>query len=200
MNLGYSGIFKFKIPFNTLAVNGVHGTIEGLNSINKLLAEGIDIKLEIYSPIDITLYEMALSNNITIVTVRTSNNIIYRIPLDYIESIINDTITYQKTYLTIDLGWLPETYDYSVIKHSISDCILNNVGLVLTPSSISLLSSPVTKELTRDESTIEGVGRVAAMNNNGSYYALWVVEKDRATLLYDKLLSAQKTILKLQEI
>ena len=144
-SLGLKGIFTFSSPFKELLNTDQEFTIIAIRTIHDLIVSGIDPLSTIYIPVGLTVtdYNEDIKNNTPMITLATNGNEQVTIPSSYIEGYPDASfIKYQGKALTIDLNYLPLTYDLESLISDIKDTIYNRMAITVDVEIVN--TTPIT--------------------------------------------------------
>lgn len=130
--LGAEGPLITRQPIDNIIKPGVKYTIIAIRSIGDVITSGEDVYKNIYIPLYLTRedYIRDLANDISLITLEDDSNKKYRIPSSYIIGYpLIGGVKYQDVGLAINLGALPVDFDLSVLFDSISNIIIEKLGV-----------------------------------------------------------------------
>ena len=169
--IGTKGRFKFKEPFNTVLVDNNIYTVESIRSFNNLLDTGIDIYETVYKPYGLTEEDFnrdLVDDNVVIVELMDEEEKYYTIPSNYIVSVPNiNGVLYRDKMLVVDLGYLPDKYDFTEVKTNVKDLIKMLVGVDV---EVNVIDASPTIMLTIDQHKTNEAERLSVIQNEDNVY------------------------------
>lgn len=132
IEVGTTGIFNLKIPFNSLLVPQTIYTCQSVRKLSEIAANGDDAYLEYYQPLGITQtdFDNDKKLDITILSLVSDTGQWVYVPDSYILSYPNiNGVTYIAIMLGISLGALPVTKDLSALKTIITNVVKDTIGI-----------------------------------------------------------------------
>jgi len=124
------GTYELQTPFTVVAgATYICESIEGFEALN---AEGVDIYAVYYAPHGLSTsdYLRDLRNNENIITLLSNTEAPIRVPSSYILSFpTTKSVPYSRTFVTFDLGALPNDMDLSDTVTAIKELLDANIGI-----------------------------------------------------------------------
>lgn len=124
------GTYELQAPFSV--VEGATYICESIEGFEALNAEGVDIYAVYYAPFNLTTsdYLRDLRNNENIVTLLSNTEAPIRVPSSYILSFpTTKSVPYSRTFITFDLGALPNSLDLSDTVTAVEELLDDNIGI-----------------------------------------------------------------------
>ena len=169
--IGTKGRFKFKEPFNTILVDNNIYTVESIRSFNNLLDSGIDIYGTIYEPNGLTEEDFnrdLADGKIVIVELMDENDKYFTIPSNYITSVPNiNGVLYRDKMVVVDLGYLPDNYDFSEFENSLKELVKTLIGVEV---EVSILDASPVVMLTIEQHKTNEAERLSIIQNEDNVY------------------------------
>jgi hypothetical protein len=163
--LGLKGTFKLNQPLDSILNPNIVYTVFGIESINKMLTDGIDVKTIIYINQGLSLedYTVDLENNIPIVTLTTEAKQLFYIPSRFIANMPEATgVIYKQKAILINVGYLKDDLDIEFIKEDVNDLVSSMIG-TKCESSIEDLSGGYL--LSYEDSDVKEKDRIKNITN-----------------------------------
>lgn len=126
------GIYTATGPFAHLLNPQLSYECISVETINGLIANGINVFTEVYEQNGLSEYEMIAyaDNGGSISTLQGSNGSIVKIPTNYLNTIPNaNGVKYSCIMLGISLSALPDDFDLTQIKDDVSNLIFSRIGV-----------------------------------------------------------------------
>lgn len=130
--IGSSGIFVLKTPLDNLITSSEKYTCLALRKITEYIANNEDVKDIAYIQNGLTEsdYNIDYMNNVIIVSLQSETGHWLYIPSTYIESYpLTNGIAYRAVMIGVSLPSIPANKDLSSIEASISNLIVDNLGI-----------------------------------------------------------------------
>ena len=125
-----TGLFKVKTPF-TLAETVIF-TVEASRTFPDLVRQNIDVYNEYYKPVGLEREEYLADAtvNASILTFKSRDGQVVYIPDTYVESCPGlSGIAYQRNVMVVDLSFVPDYVDVSVMTKDVSDILTRTLGI-----------------------------------------------------------------------
>jgi len=138
--IGAKGQFKLTVPFDTLIKTTDILEVKSIRSLTELNASGENPLDLIYKAVGLTEDEFMidLNANIPIVVMVTTGNSYIYIPANRIISApIISGINYQEKILACSVGNLPLDYDFSLVKDTIIQSVMDSTGIEVNIEIVS---------------------------------------------------------------
>lgn len=132
IDIGVSGIFRLKTPFDTLLSPQTTYTCKGIRKLSEILASGIDAYEKYYSVVNETLinYNLDVENDINIISLFSSLGQWIYVPANSILGYPSvNGVTYNAVVLGLSLSALPDTTDLSALKTILSNIVKDTIGV-----------------------------------------------------------------------
>lgn len=139
ISIGDKGTFKFSNPFDGIIPDNILLTVESIESIRNMSANGLDPFENIYRSYGLleTDYNYDLSNNIEIVTLSNGSDFYY-IPSNRILSVpVIDGVIYRNKVISIPLGNIPDDLNLKTLLDNLNDAVLDTVGIKTIATVVS---------------------------------------------------------------
>ena len=139
ISIGDKGTFKFSNPFDGIIPSNILLTVQSIESIKNMVANGLEPFENIYRSYGLleSDYNYDLSNNIEIVTLSNGSDFYY-IPSNRILSVpIIDGEIYRNKVVSIPLGNIPDNLNTTMLLANISDVVLDTIGIKTAPSIVT---------------------------------------------------------------
>ena len=131
-DIGSSGLFTLKAPYNTLVKPNVMYTCKAIRNLNDCIAEGLDPFGYYYESVGLTEtdYNIDLKNDVSIVSLQTKDGEWLYIPSNYIVKFPDmNGIVYRAIMLGISLGAVPDTLKLDALKTSMTNLVYDTLGV-----------------------------------------------------------------------
>lgn len=131
-DIGASGIFRLKAPYDVLVKPNVMYVCRAIRNINDCIAEGLDPFSYYYESVGLTetQYITDLKNNVSIVSLQTKDGEWLYIPSNYIIKFPDmNGIVYRAIMLGISLGAVPDTMKLDALKTSMTNLVQDTIGI-----------------------------------------------------------------------
>lgn len=195
MLIGKKGTFTLLPPFNQYSATGLLGSIVAVSYIKHMVSTGTNAKKKVYTPVNFeSQYKTDYDKNVIIVTIKTANGKKYDIPDIYIPNLYDNDLNLINAYLTVKVGELPRSYNYSIIKEKIAKSVTEASGLVVATKDIYVSGQDANKIITREQAdALEALrkGNITNSDSSASEILKLVGEND---VLKGKLSSLEKSI------
>jgi len=159
------GRFTLKEPLNNLLNPNINYKVYAVESINKMLADEVDVKTVIYINQGLTAddYLSNLENSIPIVTLVTEGEKYYYIPVSYITNMPEATgVVYKQKAIVFNLGYIADNIDIDYIAYEVKDIIKSMSGLDTTYSIEDMSGSYL---LNYEDADVRESARLANITN-----------------------------------
>ena len=163
--LGLRGVFKLEQPLDSILNPNLTYTVFGIESINKLLTDGIDVKTIIYVNQGLTIddYMVDLENNIPIVTLITEAKQLFYIPSRFIINMPEATgVIYKQKAILINIGYVSDDLDLDYVTTEVVDMVASQTG-VKCDGSIETISGEFL--LSFEDADVKEADRVKNISN-----------------------------------
>jgi len=129
--LGLKGVFKLNQPLNALLNPNIVYEVYGIESIQKLLTDGIDVKTVIYINQGLSLedYMEDLENDIPIVTLITEARQLFYIPARFIANMPEATgVIYKQKAILVNVGYIIDAESIDFVTEEVNDLVSSLTG------------------------------------------------------------------------
>ena len=143
-DIGASGKFTLKAPFDSLISNTTVLTVQSIRSIADLVANDQDVYESFYKPRGLTKEDFLAdeAEGVQIVGLQAGTGTWLYVPSTYFLSFPSiDGVMYTVVGMVIDLGALPNTLDLETLKLNAKDLVLKNLGVDADVEFVSLSQS-----------------------------------------------------------
>lgn len=142
-DIGASGVYTLKEPFQDLLVQGKKYTCRAIRTIDDIVASGLDPYSTYYAPggtpIARSIYDADVAAGMVIVSLQSSSGDMVYIPNTYILSFpATGGVPYAIMCLAASLEAIPESVDLSVLKAGIVSLITDTIGVNATVQEVKL--------------------------------------------------------------
>lgn len=185
------GVYSLTTPFEV--EEGAIYQCTSITSIKGLLVEGVDVYGSVYAPQEIAqeAYVDDVKANVNIVKlVSTTGHPTITVPASYIESVPDlSVVDYKRHMVTVDLGLMAAGSDLSMLKETIKENALHQLGI--TPTFVDLTVAPK-NTISKDDADRLETAREAAKSYKRT---------DKATIAYwmNRALENETYIARLEE-
>jgi hypothetical protein len=162
------GVVISTAPFDTVINPRLIHECIGVETINGLLAKGMEPFADIYEPnsIDEDTFNTHADSNVRIITFQSATGEIHSIPELYVEALPDaNGVPYRCIMLGISLSAIPDDMDITDLKTEVGDMIFDYLGV---RSEIKEVAYGEPSILTQDEHAAVELARVANVTNNVS--------------------------------
>lgn len=131
--LGSSGAFKFKAPFDKLLGSNISYTCKSIRKISELLSKSESVLETYYLANGLTAddYAVDLKNDIAVIGLFSAKGIWFYVPTSFILSYPDSTgVGYRRMILGAELGPIADTLDLEVVNHAVADTIYAHLGIM----------------------------------------------------------------------
>lgn len=183
-NIGTSGYYELRTPYDTLIVENERYTCKAVRKISDYLANNEDVKKDIYTKYTLgdTEYDIDAASDMPIVSLQSTKGHWLYVPAKYIITYpIANGIPYRSFAVGVSLPAMPANRDYSFIKTEISNLVTDVLGVT---ASIEFVETSRVTQIPSDKHTQVTADRQARMNGQAT---------DRSR--YKSLLTAHQTAL-----
>lgn len=139
--LGATGIWKLREPFNTQLIDGVRYTCMGIRTLADIRADGKDPYAQYYAPhqLDRAIYDLDVKVNVSIVSLQPDSGQMVYVPTTYINSFPSvGGQPYRVLALAAHLEALPDNLDLSGCIIAIKNIIKDTLGVESTITQVQL--------------------------------------------------------------
>jgi len=198
--LGTKGRFKFKEPFNKDLNENTIYTIESIRSFANLMDTGVDVYDFIYAPYGISEDDYnkdALDGKIVVVELADEGGKYYSVPSNYILSVPNiNGILYRDKMIAIDLGYLPDSYDFTELKTNMQELVKSLVGVEV---DVNVLDASPTIMLTNEQSDVSTSERLSVIQNEDNIYMKYKMCNEKVAQTINIIRGLEKAIEELND-
>jgi len=162
-NIGTTGLFTLKSPFDSQLLAGVAYTCTAIRKVEELLAMGVDPFVTYYKANNITsdIYNSDLITGLSIVTLQSvgGGHLVY-VPSTFIDGYPSvGGVSYTRLGLAVDIGSLPDQMNLGLLINKVSDLVQATIGV--TPKSITKVALSATTLIDNDKSvTLENARKL----------------------------------------
>ena len=168
ITVGMKGVVISTAPFDTVINPRLIHECIGVETINGLLAKGMEPFADIYEPnsIDEDTFNTHADSNVRIITFQSATGEIHSIPELYIEALPDaNGVPYRCIMLGVSLSAIPDDMDITDLKTEVGDMIFDYLGV---RSEIKEVAYGEPSILTQAEHAAVELARVANVTNNVS--------------------------------
>ena len=130
--IGSSGAFKFKAPFDKILGASTNYTCKSIRKISELLSKSEPVLNTYYLAYGLTSddYSIDLSLDTSIIGLFSGKGVWFYVPASYILSYPDSTgIGYRRMIMGAELGPVPDTMDLEPINQAVADTIYGYMGI-----------------------------------------------------------------------
>lgn len=152
-DIGATGNFTLKAPYNTLIKPKVSYTCKAIRKISDLLADGLDPFNLVYEPLNVDkpTYIKDLKDDVCIISLQTGNGEWAHFPSNAIIKFPNmNGIVYRAIMLGVSLGALPDTMLLDALKTSISNLVYDTLGVTTEIKEIVISNPAIVPKVDHD--------------------------------------------------
>jgi len=163
--LGLKGTFLLNQPLNALLNPNIVYKVYGVESIHKMLTDGIDVKTVIYINQGLSLedYMQDLESDVPIVTLITEAKQLYYIPSRFIANMPEATgVIYKQKAILVNVGYIIDTESIDFITEEVNDLVSSLTG-TKCESSVEDLSGDYL--LSYEDSDVKEKDRIKNITN-----------------------------------
>lgn len=138
-DIGLSGVYELRTPFDTKVPNKTKLTCKAVRKISDYLASSEDVKQLCYIDNDLTEgdYENDLMLDMEIVSLQSGEGQWLYVPASYIVSYpLTNGIPYRSLVIGINLPQMPIEQDLTDMKTDIANLVKDHIGVLPTLSSV----------------------------------------------------------------
>jgi len=193
-----SGTFSVNVPFSNIINKTTIYTVEAIESISSIIAQGRDPVAEVYTPVNLPSSSMQsdLNNDIVIVSLKDATGTIIKVPGSYFTALPSTTgVLYSNVMIGIPLSALPDNLNIDNLISQVTDLVSGTLGITVTPSVMKYGQGVY---LTEDEHLAAETARARAIITGNSLTAQLKVSAGIITDLQNKITQLQNYILSLQ--
>ena len=131
-NIGDSGFFKLKAPFDVLIADGTLYTCQSIRTLNDFIAGGESVYEKFYSPLRVSVdqYQQDLVDNVYITGLQAGTGEWVFVPSSFIEAApSNNGVKYIPVVLGISLGAIQDAFNLESIIAQFKDIVINTLGV-----------------------------------------------------------------------
>jgi len=135
--LGLKGTFKLQQPLDSILNPNITYTVYGIESIAKMLTDGIDVRTIIYVNQGLTVddYVADLEANVPIITLITEAKQLFYIPSRFILNMPEATgVIYKQKAILINVGYIKDNVDLEYVATEVADLVGTYTGIKCTGS------------------------------------------------------------------
>jgi hypothetical protein len=199
MLIGRSGKFTLISPFSKLG-NEIQGKIVELSYIQHEVSTGVDVENRVYAKAGAgVIYSADLRENVLLVTFARTNGSKITIPDKYIEGLYDNNLNYATAYLTVKIGSLPLSFEFTSAKEAIARGVRDTIGVDVLPKDISVSMSGSGMMLSVTEAAIADGKRQFDIKDNISDYGKNLQLSNNNSELTNKISSLENAILKISK-
>lgn len=189
--VGSSGIYKLRAPFNTRLAQDLRYTCIAVRRLADIVAAGGDPKDLHYTSNGLSdaQYDADVANGVCIVTLQSDGSGVVYVPSSYIESYPSmGGVPYRAIALVVSLGAIPDSLDLTYLKTRIRGVVKDTIGVDRELQTVT--TSPVSLIEQGTHETLEAA-RLAIVSESNTDYA-------RALAAETALASARQHIAELE--
>jgi hypothetical protein len=197
-SVNMSGTFSVNAPFNKIIDRETIYTVEAIESLSAIIAQGRDPIAEVYTPVGLPTSSMTsdLNNDIVIVSLKDATGTITKVPGSYFITLPSTSgVLYTNLMIGIPLSALPDTMNISSLTTQIADLVSGTIGITVEPKVMKYGQGVY---LTEDEHLAAEAARARAIVIGNSLTAQLNVSAGIIVDLQTKINQLQKYILSLQ--
>lgn len=130
--LGSSGSFKFRAPFDKILSASTQYTCKSIRKISELLSNSEPVLNNYYLKNGLTEddYKNDLKIDIPIVGLFSAKGVWFYVPASFVMSYPDSTgIGYRRMILGAELGPIPDNFDLEPVNQAVSDIIYSHIGI-----------------------------------------------------------------------
>lgn len=131
-NIGDSGFFKLKTPFDVLVTDKTLYTCQSIRTINDFISSGESVYEKFYSPLKIPVeqYQQDLVDNVFITGLQAGTGEWVFVPSSFIESAPNNNgVKYIPVVVGVSLGAIQDTFNLEAIIAQFKDIVITTLGI-----------------------------------------------------------------------
>lgn len=131
-NIGDSGFFKLKAPFDVLIANETLYTCQSIRTINDFIAAGESVYEKFYSPLRVSVdqYQQDLVDNVYITGLQAGTGEWVFVPSSFIEAAPSSNgVKYIPVVIGISLGAIQDAFNMESIVAQFKDIVINTLGV-----------------------------------------------------------------------
>lgn len=143
-DIGASGTFVLKAPFNSIVSSTTVLTVQSIRSVSDLIANDQDVFTSFYEPRGLSkeIYQEDVLAGVQIVGLQAGTGTWFYVPSTYFLSFPNiDGVMYTVVGMVVDLGAVPNTLELDTLKANTRDLVLKNLGVESDIEFVSLSQS-----------------------------------------------------------
>ena len=169
--IGTKGRFKFKEPFNDELNDNTTYIVESVRTFNNLLDSGIDIYEMVYKPKGLTEEDYnndLIDGKIVLVELMDEAGKYYTVPSNYIVSVPDiNGVLYRDKMVAVDLGYLPDNYDFTEFKANLTDLVKSLIGVDV---DVNVIDASPTIMMTIEQHKTNEAERLSVIQNEDNVY------------------------------
>lgn len=194
MLIGRSGKFTLLSPFDTYG-STIVGKIVEVSYMHHMASRGRDVKALVYRPVNAeSLYAEDYRNNLVVVTIQIANGTKYLIPDKYIPNLYNSNYIFVDAYLTVHLGELPMSYEFSHVRDRVASEITAATGVNVAAQDVYISVEDSGVYYDRGEADVKNRKRESNKTNNQSDFSKYVETAAELGIVSKKLSSLEKLV------
>lgn len=178
--IGSKGRFKFKEPFNTVLKDNKIYTVASIRTFDNLTDTGIDPFEMVYKPVGLTEEDYNkdyVNGKVVVLELMDEEGKYYSVPSSYILSVPNiNGVLYRDKMLVVDLGYLPDNYDFTEYKQNIKDLTKMILGV---DKDVNIIDASPTIMLTTEQHKLNEKERLTVMQSEDNIYVKYKQCKDK---------------------
>lgn len=130
--LGSSGAFKFRPPFDKLLGSSTSYTCKSIRKISELLSKSEPVLENYYLKYGLTSndYSVDMQSDIALVGLFSAKGVWFYVPASFILSYPDSTgVAYRRMMMGVELGPIPENFDLNPVSEAVIDIVYKHIGI-----------------------------------------------------------------------
>lgn len=188
--LGSSGSFKFRPPFDKLLGSSTSYTCKSIRKISELLSKSEPVLENYYLKYGLSAndYSVDLQTDVALVGLFSAKGVWFYVPSSYILSYPDSTgVGYRRMILAAELGPMSDTFDLEPVNIAVADIIYSHIGIRPEVKNVAVSQKVLLKY--EDHLSIENTRRTKQL-----------VDKPMSLIIDERTRERDEAYLKIKEL
>lgn len=131
-NIGETGFYTLKAPFDVLLTPKTLYTCQSIDTINKFIASGESVYDKFYGPLKVSndQYQQDVADNVTIIGLQAGTGEWVFVPSSFIVTApVSNGVKYIPVVIGLSLGAIPDAHNLESVIQQCKDVITSSLGI-----------------------------------------------------------------------